>query len=190
MEKIVFACLGAYLEQSGIFSVLVQTECYGPDTINSVISGSHYARARVAHSIIHEVVMSMTFEEFVRKYPDKSANVQSILHDYNSNEPSKDAWNTIKERSKAMEVDFQGFLTEMSSTSQSFAFWNTYVSELYQNSQRCGDWILYLSAVERAISLFFFFGRTNYSRWAPLFLQDCFQLENKFPLLYKSYMDG
>lgn len=196
MEKIVLACLGAYLEQSGIFSVLVQTECYGPDTINSVISGSHYARARAAHSIIHEVVMSMMFEEFVAKYPDKSTILQEIFLDFNCNEPSKDAWNSIKERSKAIELAFQAFLTEMSSTSQSFAFWNTYVSELFPiardltNSQRCGDWILYVSAVERAISLFFFFGRTNYSRWAPLFLQDCFHLENKFPLLYKSYMDG
>ena len=46
MEKIVFACLGAYLEPSGIFSVLIETECYGQDTINCVISGSHYVRAR------------------------------------------------------------------------------------------------------------------------------------------------
>ena len=37
MEKIVFACLGAYLELSGIVSVLVETECYGTDTINGII---------------------------------------------------------------------------------------------------------------------------------------------------------
>ena len=114
----------------------------------------------------------------------------------NSNEPSKDAWNNIKECGKAIEVDLQAFLTEMSSTLQSFAFWNTYVSKLYPiardltNSQCCGGWMLYLSAVERAILLFFFFGQTNYSRWAPLFLQDCFQLEKNFPLLYKLYMDS
>ena len=140
--------------------------------------------------------MSMMFEEFLRKYPDRSAKLQEILVDFNSNEPSRDAWNASKERYEATELAFQAFLTEMSSTSQSFAFWNTYVSELYPiardltNSVRCGDWILYLSAVERATSLFFFFGRTNYNRWTPLFLQDCFQLDNKFPLLYKSYMDG
>lgn len=45
MEKIVFECLGSYLEPSGIFSVLVATECYGMDTINGVISGSHYSSA-------------------------------------------------------------------------------------------------------------------------------------------------
>ena len=44
--------------------------------------------------------------------------------------------------------------------------------------------------MERATSLFFFFGRTNYSRWTPIFLQDCYQLKEKFPLLYDSYMKG
>ena len=44
MEKIVLACLGTYLEPSGIFDVLVETECYGTDVIKTVISGSHYAR--------------------------------------------------------------------------------------------------------------------------------------------------
>ena len=71
-----------------------------------------------------------------------------------------------------------------------------YVSQLYPiardltNSMCFGDWILYLSAVETATSLFFFFGRTNYCTWTPLFLQDCYQLKDRFPLLYKSYMDG
>ena len=75
-------------------------------------------------------------------------------------------------------------------------FWNRYVSDLYPiardltNSMHSGDWTLYLSAVERANSLFFFFGRTNYSRWTPIFLQDCYKMKHKFPLLYKSYMDG
>ena len=55
---------------------------------------------------------------------------------------------------------------------------------------RPGDWHLYLSAVERATSLFFFFGGTNYSWWTPIFPQDCYQLEDKFPLLYQSYVDS
>ena len=66
-----FACLGAYLEPSGIFSVLVETECYGTDTINSMIPGSHYSRARTAHSLIHEVFMSLMLKTFQAEYPDK-----------------------------------------------------------------------------------------------------------------------
>ena len=44
--------------------------------------------------------------------------------------------------------------------------------------------------MERASTPFFFFGRTNYCRWTPLFVQDCYQLKYKFPLLYDSYMNG
>ena len=65
MEKIVLACLGTYLEPSGIFAVLVETECYGTDVIKTVISGSHYSRARTAHSMLHEVLTSMMLEEFL-----------------------------------------------------------------------------------------------------------------------------
>ncbi|CAB3981219.1 Hypothetical predicted protein [Paramuricea clavata] len=105
-------------------------------------------------------------------------------------------WNATQERVKATEENFDLYLKEMPSKSKSFAFWNTYVSNLYPiardftNSMCSGDWTLYLSAVERATSLSFFFGRTNYCRWTPMFLQDCYQLKDKFLLLYKSYMDG
>ena len=196
MEKIVLACLGAYLEPSGIFSVLVETECYGTDTINSVISGSHYSRARTAHSLIHEVIMSLMLEAFQAEYPEKSVLFEDLLVDCQSKEMTTDYWNTKKEQSKAIEEDFHDYLKEKARQSQSFAYWFMYVDELFPiardltNSMRSGDWILYLSAVERATSLFFFFGRTNYSRWTPLFLQDCYQLEDKFPLLYSSYMNG
>ena len=163
MKKIVFACLGAYLEPSGIFSVLVETECYGTDTINGVISGSHYSRARTVHSLIHEVIMSLMLKAFQAEYPEKSVLFEDLLVDCQSAELSPDCWNTKKEQSKAIEQYFQDFLKEKSVQSQSFAYWFAYVFELFPiardlaNSMRPSDWILYLSAVERATSLFFFF---------------------------------
>ncbi|KAK5905166.1 hypothetical protein CesoFtcFv8_006658 [Champsocephalus esox] len=113
-----------------------------------------------------------------------------------SKDLTAEEWNTTKERADTIQAAFQVYLKERASLSQSFDYWNTYVSDLYPivrdltNSLRSGDWILYLSAMERATSLFFFFGRTNYCRWTPLFLQDFYQLKDKFPLLYDSYMHG
>ena len=78
MEKIVLACLGAYLEQSGIFAVLVETECYGTDVIRTVISGSHYSRAHTAHSMIYEVLMPMMLEGFLSKFPDKQMELEAL----------------------------------------------------------------------------------------------------------------
>ena len=196
MEKIILACLGTYLEPSGIFGVLVETECYGTDVIKTVISGSHYSRARTAHSMIHEVLMIMMLEAFLSKYPAKRTELELLQVKCQSKELTGEEWNQTKEQADTLQTAFQMYYKETASVSQSFACWNTYVSDLFPilrdmtNSLRSGDWFLYISAVERATSLFFFFGRTNYCRWTPLFLQDCYQLKAKFPLLYDSYMDG
>ena len=55
-----------------MFAVLVETECYDTDVIKTVISGSHYSRARTAHSMIHEVLMSMMLEGFFSEFPEKN----------------------------------------------------------------------------------------------------------------------
>ena len=73
-----------------------------------------------------------------------------------------------------MHAAFEECLEERALMSQSFNYWNIYVSELFpilrdlNTSLRSGDWI---RAIEWATSLFFFFGRTNYYRWTTLFLQ-------------------
>jgi hypothetical protein len=196
MEKIVLACLGAYLEPSGIFGVLVETECYGTDVIKTVISGSHYSRARTAHSMIHEVLVSMMLEAFLSRYPEKQLQLEELQVKCQSKDLTAAEWNSTKQQVDTFQAAFQLYLNERAALSQSFAYWNTYVSDLFPivrdltNSLRSGDWLLYLSAVERATSLFFFFGRTNYCRWTPLFLQDCYKLQKTFPLLYDSYLNG
>ena len=48
MEKIVLACLDSYLKLSGIFTVLVETECYGAEISKTVISSSQYSRVHTA----------------------------------------------------------------------------------------------------------------------------------------------
>jgi hypothetical protein len=163
------------LEPSGIFSVLLETECYGTDTINGVISGSHYSRARTAHSLINEVIATLMLESFQAEYVEKSVLFEDLKVDCQSEEMTSDHWSTKKEQSKTIEDDFQDYLQEKVRHSQSFAYWYMYVFKLFPiardltNSMRSGDWILYLSAVKRATSLFFFFRRTNYSRWTLYF---------------------
>ena len=135
-------------------------------------------------------------EAFQEEYPEKSILFEDLILNCQSEELTTENWNIKRKQSEALEVDFQDYLKEKAQQSQSFGYWFTYVFELFPiardltNSMRSGDWVLYLSAVERATSLFFFFGRTNYSRWTPLFLQDCYGLKDKFPLLYSSYMNG
>ena len=45
-EKIVLACLGKYLEKSGIEKVFEITETFAPDTVKSALNGGHYIRSK------------------------------------------------------------------------------------------------------------------------------------------------
>ena len=90
---------------------------------------------------------------------------------------------------------FDKCVEESSKESEQFKYWSILLDELYPVlcdltvSHRNGDWLLHLLAFERAIKLFFAFDRTNYSRWAPLYLQDCLKLEQTFPLIYEEFME-
>ena len=58
------------------------------------------------------------------------------------------------------------------------------------NSFRERNWDLHLMAVRKAIPLFFAFDRVNYSRWIPLYFDDCLKLPEKYPLIYSQFKEG
>ena len=152
-EKILLACLGAYLEPSGMFAVLVETECYDTDVIKTVISGFHYSRDRTAHSMIHEVLTSMMLEGFLSEFPEKRMELEALQFDFQSKELSSEEWKSMKEQCNTIQAAYG---KERASLSQSFSYWNTYVFDLFPiirdltNSLCSGDWMLYISAMERA----------------------------------------
>ena len=45
-EKVVLACIGKFLEGSGVEEILVQTKSFGPDTVKAVMNGGHYNRSK------------------------------------------------------------------------------------------------------------------------------------------------
>ena len=46
MEKVVLACLGSFLKESGAKNVFVETEVFRPVAIDSVLDGGHHVRAK------------------------------------------------------------------------------------------------------------------------------------------------
>lgn len=46
LEKVITACCGKYLEESDVKHVLVENEIYGPNSVKSVMSGSHYVGSK------------------------------------------------------------------------------------------------------------------------------------------------
>ena len=112
MEKILLACIGAYLEPSRMFAVLVETECYGTDVIKSAISGSHYSRVCTAHLMIYEVLMSMMLEVFLSKFPEKRMELEVLQFNFQSKELRSEEWKSKKEQCSTIQSVFQAYVKE------------------------------------------------------------------------------
>ena len=99
------------------------------------------------------------------------------------------------ERDKLI-TDFALFNQRAGEKSEKFRFWNIFLDNIMPTildvtrSFRNANWDLHLSAARRALPLLFAFGRTNYSRWTPIYYQDCLNLETHFPLLHAVFRNG
>ena len=58
------------------------------------------------------------------------------------------------------------------------------------HSFRQANWGMHLSALRRAVPLFFAFGHINYCRWTLIYYEECLNLSNQFPLLHKAFTQG
>ena len=64
MEKVLMAGTGKYLTGTGIDKVLINTEIYGPISIETVLNGGHYADANRAYSLIAEILNVLQLDTF------------------------------------------------------------------------------------------------------------------------------
>ena len=64
MEKVVMTCPGKYLKGTGIDKVLINTEIYGPISLETVLNGGHYADANRAYSLTAEFLHVLQLDIF------------------------------------------------------------------------------------------------------------------------------
>ena len=91
---------------------------------------------------------------------------------------------------------YETFTKDSGEKSAQFVFWHVFLNDVVLvlidlvQSYRETDWDLHLSATRRAIPLFFFFHRTNYKRWVPLYFEDCMAMKSKFPEIWDLFSEG
>ena len=55
LEKVITACCGKYLEESGVDIIFVENEIFGPSVVNSVMSGGNYTRGKRGMALVSVV---------------------------------------------------------------------------------------------------------------------------------------
>ena len=68
------ACCGKYLEDTGIDSILVENEVYGPENVKHVMNGGHYVRGISGMAIVSEVLYSLLLDQFLIEVDENTQN--------------------------------------------------------------------------------------------------------------------
>ena len=194
MEKVMIACCGKYLEDTGIESIFVENEVYGPEKVKSVMNRGNYVRGMRGMGMISEVLNTLLLGQYTlqTKEDDKfeeivqqARSLAQLIRESNFESASKDWKRRLAETIEPTE--FKNFKANGEIESKQFRFWYNFIERIYPvlrdltSSHREGNWQLYLSAIKRALPLVFAFDRTNYKRWLPLYFEDCLILSKNFP---------
>ena len=187
---------------SGVDLVLVANEIFGPGNINTIMNGGHYIRGKRAMSLIAEAITQLLLIEFFNKsdpfkYKVLFKNIEDLM-ELCKGEIDKVSinvkWEQCNEFIKEFCIDLDKFKNNGLQQSAQFRYWLRFIDELFPvlrdqtQSLREGNWLLYLSAIRRALPLFF--AHTNYSHWTPLFYEDCVKLPNTYPELQSEFIEG
>lgn len=203
--KIIINCLGQYLEDSGIVEALIETEIFGPKVVETVLKGKHYSRGVRGMGVIAEALQRIALREFFANTKHNQNKYQSLFAQLNALETScmeKDHVNARKEMEDAHHLlqdfneDFKVFIKTGEERSKAFCYWSTFLYKLFPilrdilRADREGNWKLHMSAFQRALPLFFSFGKINYARWGSVYYEDCLKLEESHPNVFESFLRG
>lgn len=201
--KIIINCIGQYLQDSGITEALIETEIFGPKVVETVLKGKHYSRGIRGMGIIAEALQRILLREFFANTEyDKYKSLFAHINALEKSCKEKDHVSARKEMEDAHHLlqdfneDFKVFIKTGEERSKSFCYWSTFLYELFPilrdiiRADREGKWELHMSAFQRALPLFFSFGKINYARWGSVYYEDCLNLEESHPNVFESFLRG
>lgn len=166
------------------------------------MNGGHYIKSKDGFALVAEMMNALLFEQFlaeesyvvlenlIEEIQNDFIGVQDDL-DYENYNDFKTSWEQCKNSQKDLVNAFMKW--KENSGDENVQYWTYFVDEIYPIQRdmtyaiRVGNWQLFVSTVHRALDLFFACGKTNYSREAPLFYEDCKDLERKFPQVYRAF---
>ena len=167
MIKIVLSCIGKYIEGSGAEKVFVENGIFGANVVKSVIAGSHYERSLTGMIMLGEVIERMQWKEFLsnsgnlEKYVDDLAIIQQMKDAFAKHErdKTKEYLKNFVEDSDPLREAFKNHKIEMATKSETFAFWNNFVTMVallrdLVRADRVGNWALHLNSLQQILPLF------------------------------------
>jgi hypothetical protein len=202
--KAALKCAGKFIKGCGAEDTFIETGIFGPKTVETVISGSHYYRSFNGLVMLAESVTRLKYEAFhaslnkddFKDLADEMIVLRQLLSKLNIR-ASADKFQSILQ-SGTCEILLSAldtFSESCGQQSQQCQFWNEFlriiglIKKLIK-ADREGDFLLHMKAVEELCPVFMGCGSFNYLRYGTFYVEQLKSLNNCMPELYASFMGG
>lgn len=194
--------IGAFIENSGLGLLWIESELYGPATVKQIIQGYHVKRAQTAHMTTLQALFVIYQEAFFQQNPSSQACLEQLAKQLNdacthsSKEKLKEVHNKLLQTLESMQiVEKMKMFDAQHEKIPLFNVMRQYmrmVTEMmsFIRAVRTGDWALHLEALELFTKYFFAHDRLNYARMIPVYLAEMQMLHASDPEIYEEFKQG
>ena len=201
-ENISYDCIGKYLTDCGILEILIETNIFGKHVAEQALRGDHYDRSTKLYFIINEALTRLQLKAFftlerLQKYKNELEILEDLKNAISeeSVDEAKKLLEIFTERSQALINDFEKFVAIRSNESPMFRYFNNVLIMIgivhnKHKSIRTGNWNMYVDSLKKQQPIFHVTDRIHYSRFGPIHLEDCLNLERDMPQVYNQFIMG
>ena len=203
MTKSALKCAGKYIRGSGAEDAFIETQIFGPKTLESVLNGGHYYRSFCGLSMLDEAIAKLKMEAFWEKHCHE--NFQAALNKLSSlkNSVSCKKPSSSQKLMEQFQVDedviallsaIKLFDEQCNENSEQCKFWNNfrYIVGVIKNLVLAdrGDFLLSVKSIQDLCPIFHGADAIHYLRYGSFYLKTLKSLKYDHLELHAAFMKG
>ena len=102
-------CIGKFIDESGLDQLFIESEIYGPNTLEHIKSGKHMKRAIEAYQTLYLALSDSYFKNFLHKYPEIQDDLFSQIASH-----TIDYQNVKLQQKEELQLSFDSTLSQQS----------------------------------------------------------------------------
>ena len=179
LEMAFYGAMGTFISESGITSILIETEVLAQGSLMGFLKGKFYNRCRRIHELLASALEQKLLERFFATLPEETlATLEDMLDKLPQDADLERKFFSMNSFFKDIHASYDQFFSSVISgdLGSTAAYWATYiyfinnVHRTLMRSVRTNDVDLYIEVLPRVLDIFFGINRPNYARWGVLFM--------------------
>lgn len=185
---------------AGLRDVIIESEILRSGSVVGVLEGRHYNRGIRVHKIVFEAMLRLRWKAFRTWLTEQNIpglndiGLQEVVNTLQADITPDNFRRLIDSNDFGRVYDL--YLDYCNTLTTPMAiFWNSYINMVSLllhliRSTRVGNWQLHVACIRDLIPWLFAYGRTNYSRYLPVYWCEVELLSQTHPQAYNSLSEG